>query len=74
MKFSFSLTDSLRARDTIVPIESTERMVDALKKCGGHVLFTVNPEAGHDSWTQTYANQQLYDWFLRWRRSEAHLS
>ena len=62
------------ARDTIVPIESTERMVDALKKCGGHVLFTVYPEAGHDSWTQTYANQQLYDWFLQWRRSEAHLS
>ena len=62
------------ARDTIVPIESTERMVDALKKCGGQVLFTVYPEAGHDSWTQTYANQQLYDWFLQWRRSEAHLS
>jgi len=62
------------ARDTIVPIESTERMVDALKKCGGQVLFTVYPEAGHDSWTQTYANQQLYDWFLQWRRSEVHLS
>ena len=62
------------ARDTIVPIESTERMVDALKKCGGQVLFTIYPEAGHDSWTQTYANQQLYDWFLKWRRSEENLS
>ena len=57
------------ARDTIVPIERTEVMVDALKKCGGQVCFTVYPEAGHDSWTQTYANPQLYNWFLQWKRT-----
>jgi hypothetical protein len=45
-----------------------------LKKCGGKVLFTVYPDAGHDSWTETYANPQLYDWFLEWRRSEMNPS
>lgn len=50
--------------DDIVPIEYTEMMVEALEKCGGKVLFTVYPKVGHDSWTQTYNNPQLYDWFL----------
>lgn len=58
------------AKDDIVPLESTEVMVDALQHCGGKVLFTVYPNAGHDSWTQTYNNPQLYDWFLENVRGE----
>ena len=26
--------------------------------------FTVYPNAGHDAWTETYANPKLYDWLL----------
>lgn len=29
-----------------VPLERSERMVEALKKAGGNVKFTVYPEAG----------------------------
>jgi len=29
-------------------------MVDALKVAGGDVKFTIYPDAGHDSWTETY--------------------
>jgi predicted peptidase len=43
-------------------------MVEALKACGGNVKFTVYPEADHDSWTQTYNNPALFDWFLQHRR------
>ncbi len=57
------------AKDEIVPLERSKEMVEALKKCGGHVLFTVYPEADHDSWTQTYANPQLYDWLLECTRN-----
>ncbi len=52
------------ARDKIVPISETQGMVLALKLCGGNVTFTVYPDAGHDSWTETYDNPQLYEWFL----------
>ena len=28
------------------------------------VQFTVYPDVGHDSWTETYDNEKLYEWFL----------
>lgn len=52
------------AKDGVVPIKRSREMVAALKTCGGDVKFTVYPDAGHDSWTQTYNNADLYDWFL----------
>jgi len=55
-------------KDPVVPIEKSEEMVKALKKVNGNVKFTVYPEAGHDSWTETYNNQKLYDWFLKHQR------
>jgi predicted peptidase len=52
------------AKDYIVPLIRSQEMVDALKKAGGNVKFTVYPEAGHDSWTETYNNPDLYKWLL----------
>ena len=43
-------------------------MVKALEYCGANVKFTVYPEAGHDAWTETYINPELYDWFLQIRK------
>jgi predicted peptidase len=57
------------ARDDVVPLSESEVMVEALRRCGADVLFTVYPEAGHDSWTETYANPELYAWFLQHRRA-----
>jgi predicted peptidase len=54
------------AKDTLVPLSESERMVSALKRAGNEtVKLTVYPEAEHDSWTETYNNQELYDWFLQ---------
>lgn len=58
------------AKDTGVPLERSREMVDALKKRGGDPKLTVYPEAGHDSWTETYDNPALYDWLLEQRRSK----
>lgn len=58
------------ARDTVVPLSESEEMVAALQACSGNVRFTVYPEAGHDSWTQTYNKSELYDWFLQHRQDE----
>ena len=41
-------------------------MVDAIGKAGNpNIEFTIYPDAGHDSWTETYDNPELYDWFLK---------
>jgi predicted peptidase len=52
------------AKDNVVPVSSSELMVERLKSCGSDVKFTVYPEANHDSWTETYNNEELYKWFL----------
>lgn len=56
------------AKDEVVPIEASREMVDALKACGGDVRFTIYPEVGHDSWTETYENPEFYDWLLAQRK------
>lgn len=58
------------AKDTVVPLEESEHMVNAMKKAGGReVKLTVYPEANHDSWTETYNNPEFYDWLLKHERS-----
>jgi predicted peptidase len=60
------------AKDPVVPLQESERMVDGLKKAGAtDVKLTVYPEAGHDSWTETYKNPELYQWLLRHQRKNA---
>jgi len=57
------------AKDPVVKLEESERMVNALKKSGvKEVELTVYPEANHDSWTVTYDNPKLYEWFLKHSR------
>jgi predicted peptidase len=56
------------AQDDVVPVSASEVLVNVLRECGGEVDFTVYPEAGHDAWTATYANPELYRWFLRHKR------
>jgi predicted peptidase len=58
------------AKDPVVPLQASTDMVEALKRAGGNVQFTVYPEAQHDSWTETYNNPKLYEWFLSQRRNE----
>jgi predicted peptidase len=56
------------AEDPVVPLELGQRMIDALRAWGGDVRFTVYPGVGHDSWTQTFENPKLYEWFLQHSR------
>ena len=52
------------AKDNVVPVQASESMVMALKNSGSDVKLTIYPEANHDSWTETYNNEELYTWFL----------
>jgi predicted peptidase len=58
------------AKDPTVPLQASTDMVDSLKRAGGDVQLTVYPEAQHDSWTKTYNNPKLYEWFLSHHRGE----
>jgi len=56
------------AKDETVPLAETQKLVDVLQRVGGNVRFTVYPEAGHDAWTATYGNPELYAWLLAQKR------
>ncbi len=57
--------------DEKVPAALSAQMVEALKAVGAEVRFTVYPGVGHDAWTPTYSNPELYRWFLQHRRAGA---
>lgn len=57
------------AKDNVVRLQESERMVEAVKRVGNQsVKLTVYPEAEHDSWTETYNNPELYKWLLEHKR------
>lgn len=56
------------AKDNVVSLAESERIVATMKKIGNkNVKLTVYPEATHNSWTLTYDNPELYDWFLQYQ-------
>jgi predicted peptidase len=59
-------------KDPVVRLETAQRMYKALKAAGAKdVELKVYPDAGHDSWTETYNNPKLYEWLLAQRRQAA---
>jgi predicted peptidase len=56
------------AKDPVVDPNDDQKMVDAVKACGGDIKFTVYPDAGHDAWTETYNDPELYGWLMKHRR------
>ena len=57
------------AKDPVVPVEESQRMIEMLKRVGVEdINLTIYPEAQHDSWTETYKKPELYDWLLKHQR------
>lgn len=60
------------ARDELVPVSESQRMIGALQRLGAReTRLTVYPDAGHDSWTETYDNPKLYEWMSSHARARA---
>jgi predicted peptidase len=55
------------AKDAVVPLSKSEEMVDAVRRVGGNVRFTVYPDVEHNSWKPTYDNPKVYEWLLSHR-------
>jgi predicted peptidase len=59
-------------KDPVVPLQESERLVNLLKHHGAQeAKLTIYPEAGHDVWTETYGNPELYQWLLKHQRNGA---
>ena len=57
------------AKDNVVPLERSQELVDVLGRNKGNIRFTIYPDAGHDSWTETYDNPELYEWLFKQKRA-----
>ena len=55
-------------QDTIVPIESSQIMVDALKASGSEVKFTIYEDDDHFIFKKVYYESGLFDWFLEHKK------
>lgn len=53
--------------DESIPISESDSMVAALRKNGNQVRYTRYEDTGHDAWTATFKNQEVYEWLLRQR-------
>lgn len=51
-------------KDTAVTVDFSKKMNDALTKAGGNVKMTIYPGVGHDSWTATYNNEEVWQWLF----------
>ncbi len=58
------------AKDDIVQPWRSEKMVEAINKCGGNAKLTIYPDGGHNVWSQTYSNIELYDWLLKYSKKQ----
>ena len=59
-------------KDTVVLMEESLKMVNAVKQCGGNAKLTVYPNNGHDAWSDTYANPEIYEWMLKHKKEKNH--
>lgn len=51
-------------KDDVIHFRESTEMADALYKVGNDARLTIYPDAGHDSWTDTYDNPEFYKWLL----------
>jgi predicted peptidase len=50
--------------DNVVPVETSRKMVKALRDAGGDPKYTEFPEVGHDSWDLAYSDAELIEWLF----------
>lgn len=54
--------------DTVVKTQRSRDMIEAIKAAGGKPKYTEYPNVGHNSWAQTFANPEVYDWLFAQHR------
>jgi predicted peptidase len=57
-------------QDGVVKVRRSRDMVAALKAAGAEPKYTEYKGVGHDSWTATYRDPELYKWLFAQKRKE----
>jgi predicted peptidase len=55
--------------DTVVPVDESRKMVDALKASGGNVRYNEYEGVGHNSWDKAYGEPEFFTWLLSQKRN-----
>lgn len=56
--------------DDVVSIDYAITIYKELKKCNSNVELTIFDDAGHDSWSRVYDNQEIYNWMFKQVRNK----
>lgn len=56
-------------KDTAVRPERSRNMIAAIKKAGGNPKYTEYAGVGHNSWTQTYRDPDLFAWLFAQKKN-----
>ncbi|MGL4610061.1 MAG: prolyl oligopeptidase family serine peptidase [Trueperaceae bacterium] len=56
------------AKDDIVPVGESKKVVKAMNALGGDARLTVYPDADHNAWDRAYKTKELYDWLFTQRK------
>ena len=56
------------AKDPVVDVNDSRKMVAALKAAGAKVKYSEYPEVKHDSWTNAFAEPDLLPWLFSQRK------
>ena len=51
--------------DDVVNVDYAITIYKKLKTCNANVQLTIFDDAGHDSWSKVYDNQEIYDWMFK---------
>lgn len=55
-------------KDSAVSVEFSHKIYNALQKVGSKAKLTIYPGVAHDSWTQTYENEEFWTWLFAQKR------
>jgi len=57
-------------KDGAVKVERSRRMVKAIEAEGGKPKYTEYAGVGHDSWSRTYADPNVFEWLFSQKRTD----
>ncbi len=58
--------------DQTVHPEESIKMVNAVNRNGGNARLTVYPNTGHNAWTPTFTDPEVWEWLLSQRNHTSH--
>ena len=51
-------------KDSVVPVEKSRIMAEAIEKAGGDVKLTIYPGVDHNSWVNAFDEPELLPWLF----------